>query len=329
LKTSDQKKKKNQDKARDKAQSLIRRIICPEGLELEFRLATYQERLYAFILDSIFMLALVIFLSLVISNLFGLGRESSQAFLALGCYLILNFYFLHFELAWRGRTPGKKIMGIRVINRRGGELTPTMVIARNLTRQVEIFYPLLFLFQNLGEQSSLLSLIELAFILVMILLPRFSRDHYRLGDLIGGTMVAVTPKATLLEDLSVHAPQASYTFTPKHLGIYGALELNALEKALRLSKFQSSPALRKIAYTIIRKINYGRKVKPDDAVQFLRDFYAAERGLLERERLFGRNKDDKNTPLKPIEPVKPGANPTGKKPLTSLARNRSGASQKP
>ena len=53
-----------------------------------------------------------------------------------------NLYFIHFELSWHGATPGKRIVGIRVVDRRGGPLLPAAVIARNLTREIEIFIPL-------------------------------------------------------------------------------------------------------------------------------------------------------------------------------------------
>ena len=52
-------------------------------------------------------------------------------------FVLRNLYFIHFELAWQGSTPGKYFTGLRVIERHGGELTPAAIVARNLTREVE------------------------------------------------------------------------------------------------------------------------------------------------------------------------------------------------
>ena len=54
-------------------------------------------------------------------------------------FVVRNAYFLIFELKWGGVTPGKRMAGLRVIDRRGGPLLPSAVVARNLTRQAEIF----------------------------------------------------------------------------------------------------------------------------------------------------------------------------------------------
>jgi uncharacterized RDD family membrane protein YckC len=231
---------------------------------------------------------------------FRLDSQSTITFLSLLWYLILNFYFLYFELAWRGRTPGKRIMRLRVINRQGGELTPTMVIARNLTRQVEIFFPLRFLFTSFGAGDNFWVGLDLLFILATLILPLVTKNHYRLGDLIGGSVVVVTPQAVLLEDLAEKSQNAAFIFNSQHLGIYGDLELKTLEKALRLSKGATSPSLRKIGLTIIQKIKYDQPVNDEDMIPFLKDFYAAERGLLERERLFGRQKDSQNSPTRQV-----------------------------
>ena len=56
-------------------------------------------------------------------------------------FFLRNLYFVHFELSARGATPGKRAVGIRVTDRRGGPLTASAVIARNLTRELELFLP--------------------------------------------------------------------------------------------------------------------------------------------------------------------------------------------
>ena len=62
-------------------------------------------------------------------------------------FLLRSFYFTFFELRWKGATPGKRSLGLRVIDAHGGALSSDAVLVRNLTREVEVFLPLAALFQ--------------------------------------------------------------------------------------------------------------------------------------------------------------------------------------
>jgi uncharacterized RDD family membrane protein YckC len=277
---------------------LLRTIICPEGLKLTVRVATLGERFLAFFFDEMFIVFGLVVLSVGISRLFGSHAEATVTFLNLAFFLVINFYFLYFELSRQGRTPGKGFMRLKVINRRGGELTPAMVIARNLTRPIEFFLPVIYLISVIKEGHTLSVIFDLAFLVVMVILPVVTKDNLRLGDLLGGTMVAAMPKAVLLEDLTAESRKSDFIFTPQHLGIYGTLELQTLEDILRIKDVHQAESLRKIAETIIKKIEYKTTVPQKDTLRFLKDFYAAERRLLEREQLFGRHKDDQKSKIR-------------------------------
>ena len=121
-----------------------RSIVTPEGVPVTVELADHGERLTAFIIDFVIwtLLTLLAYLPL----LFMVVRRDA-ALLAMSVvlfvgFVVRNLYFIHFELAWRGATPGKRLVGLRVIDRRGGPLLPSAVVARNLTREVECFIPL-------------------------------------------------------------------------------------------------------------------------------------------------------------------------------------------
>ncbi|MDR1395623.1 MAG: RDD family protein [Deltaproteobacteria bacterium] len=292
---------------------LLRTIVCPEGLELTVTLAGRRERLLALLGDLAIMCLAYLLFHLLMYKLFGSGGLASWTAAKLFSFLLFNFYFLFFELGWQGRTPGKQLTGLRVISRRGGELTGQAVIARNLTRQAELYLPLIYLFSRTSDSSlSVASAADLIFIIVMLLLPALDRDRRRLGDFLGGTIVIAMPKAILAEDLAAEK-KTSFTFTPEQLGIYGTLELQTLESALRLTRAKNPKSLRKVADNIIRKIGY-RSIPAEDTAQFLNDFYAAERGLLEREQLFGRHKADQKSQVRAAgQPPKPAPAPEAAK----------------
>lgn len=277
-------------------------LVSPEGVELDIQIAGNGERLAAFFVDIVFMFVAVICLYIMALLLF-----FSRTNLSVGMTLILfvafvvrNLYFLHFELAWQGRTPGKKICGLRVIDRNGGELTPSAVIARNLTREVEFFLPL-SLYMNLETGSGLQQLALLGWVLAIGALPLFNRERLRAGDLIAGTQVIAMPKRVLLSDLADRAEgnridtSAVYTFSHRQLAVYGAFELQVLEELLRRPPgIETDRLLGEVCAKICRKIGWSENVPPMNVRHFLTDFYAAERANLERGQLFGKRKLDKN-----------------------------------
>jgi uncharacterized RDD family membrane protein YckC len=279
---------------------------------LNVSLASRGERMAAFALDALFMNLVIIGLYSVVVLLF-LSDVRRGVSLGMTLFLFLSFiirvmYFMHFELAWQGRTPGKKICGIRVIDRRGGMLTPTAVIARNLTREVEFFLPmsLLLSFSVGGRWSALL---HFGWAAALTSLPLFNRDRLRAGDMIAGTMVIRTPWRRLLDDLSASPKtETGYSFTPDQLAVYGAFELQVLEELLRRPQTADSDRLLSdVRLKICRKIGIESDaggsaeektppIPPQDVRRFLNDFYSAERAFLERGQLFGHFKDDKHSP---------------------------------
>ena len=118
--------------------------------------------------------------------------------------MVRNLYFVYFELAWRGATPGKRLVGLRVIDRAGGPLLPSAVVARNLTREVEMFIPLGVLLtwgKTAGGAVDWENLAIAVWLLFFAALPFINRDRMRGGDLIAGTMVISLPKRVLSSDL--------------------------------------------------------------------------------------------------------------------------------
>lgn len=275
-----------------------REIVSPEGVPLAVELADFGERAVAFTIDFILLNAaiLVIYIPLSYLRLLDLSGEILTGVMMFLSFLIRNTYFLHFELAWRGATPGKRITGLRVIDRRGGPLLPSAVIARNLTREFEIFMPLIVLLSIGGiEAGSVAQWLSFAWILAIGAIPFLNRDRMRGGDLIAGTMVIALPRRALLSDLAKGDVQ--FSFSDRQLTAYGAYELQVLEDVLRGAETAaySAEMLRQVGDKIRRKIGWSEPVALENEAAFLRDFYTAERAFLEREQLFGKVKADKNS----------------------------------
>jgi uncharacterized RDD family membrane protein YckC len=274
---------------------LKRHIVTPEGVPVPIEIANYGARLTAFVIDLTiwFLLTLAIYIPILsLIGRTGGGLIAISVALFIG-FLIRNLYFIYFELAWRGSTPGKRIVGLRVIDRNGGPLVASAVIARNLTREVEMFIPLGILMRSQSASGvDWQQLAIVAWVMFCLAIPAFTKDRMRGGDLIAGTIVIALPKVALLSDLVERTMQ--FTFTPAQLQAYGAFELQVLEELLRRPQgTDSMKVLDEVCDKICRKIGWTAPLPRRDVVAFLRDFYTAERAFLEREQLYGKARADK------------------------------------
>jgi uncharacterized RDD family membrane protein YckC len=274
-----------------------RQIVTPEGVPLTVELAEIGERAGAFFIDIflwfVALIAVYVPVLAVIGRGAGIGIAISIA-LFFG-FLIRNCYFSYFEIAWRGATPGKRWTGLRVIDHQGGPLVASAVLARNLTREVEMFLPLGILITWGGSAEGSPDWGELAlaiWCLFFAALPLINRNRMRGGDLIAGTMVIALPKQALSADLVESAMR--FAFNDSQLKAYGAFELQVLEELLRRPDAPDSAwLLRDVCDKICRKIGWTEPVPAGQILEFLRDFYTAERAYLEREQLYGKARADK------------------------------------
>jgi uncharacterized RDD family membrane protein YckC len=276
----------------------------PEGIPLRFALATAGDRISAFLIDFLLISAVVGVIALLVA-LASVGTASSWfvGLFYLANFLVRNFYFIYFELRWQGSTPGKRRLGLRVIDQKGGALTAEAVFGRNLTRDVEIFLPLTAVLNPeliWSEAPGWGRLVAVAWMLVLALLPVLNKNRLRLGDLVGGTMVVLAPKAVLLQDLSdaAKSPAAAaaaphYTFSDKQLDVYGIFELHILEDLLRRQDLRDPTAYEVVCEKIKKKIAWPQEQWQVTPQVFLRDFYAAQRARLEHRMLLGKRKEHK------------------------------------
>ncbi len=168
------------------------RIETPEQLSLELRLAGIGSRSMAFLLDMLIQLVPVLAAAVPALLLLrpahgpflensgtGIYEPAPWPLAVFGLVLFaVNFgYFAFFEIAWRGQTPGKRWLRLRVLRDGGFPIDGRAALIRNLLRVVDI----LPAFYALG--------------LVCLF---FSREGKRLGDLAAGTIVACEPDAPLV-----------------------------------------------------------------------------------------------------------------------------------
>ncbi len=145
-------------------------------MSLHLTLAGIGSRFLAMAVDSLIQVAAGIFLVVVlgflgVAGVFAGMRQSPLwvlAALVFAAFLLLFGYFAAFEMAWNGQTPGKRVIGIRVVKDSGRPLTPAETIGRNLLRIVDQL-PALYA--------------------VGVLVALLNARNKRLGDFIAGSIV--------------------------------------------------------------------------------------------------------------------------------------------
>jgi uncharacterized RDD family membrane protein YckC len=150
-------------------------IDTPELVSIEMPLAGIGSRFIAVLVDTLLWFA-ALFLLLFIFALFlpalaSFNKLSYQWTVAVIIFLVFLFnwgYFTLFEAFWNGRTPGKKIAKIRVIQQSGRPIGLFESMARNFIRYVDQIP---------------------SFYAVGVITMFVTKQHQRLGDLAAGTLV--------------------------------------------------------------------------------------------------------------------------------------------
>lgn len=155
-------------------------------------IAGVGSRFLALLLDTLIQIGITLLALgvMVLLSATGILARTSEpplwfiaGFITLGFLLFYGYYPI-FEIAWSGQTPGKRIVGIRVVKDSGRPLTAGETIGRNLMRIVDQLP---------------------AFYVVGITVAMLNAKHKRLGDLLVGSVLV---REASLADLKPiwHAP---------------------------------------------------------------------------------------------------------------------------
>jgi uncharacterized RDD family membrane protein YckC len=157
-------------------------VRTPESIAFHYELAGLGSRFLAILVDLVIQVVLTIGLLM----LFGYTNSGIDRFLTslhikpaqvdsiltaaaiFAIFAIYFGYFIAFEVLWNGQTPGKRLIGIRVVRDGGYPIGFSESIIRNLIRVLEA----LLFFYALSAISAVVS-----------------AQNKRLGDLAAGTIV--------------------------------------------------------------------------------------------------------------------------------------------
>lgn len=159
-------------------------VSTGESVAFSYELAGLGSRFFAVFIDIAIQISVVIVVVLIILLLAGhavhgrrivavaattkVAQAVALGLLAAAAFLLFDGYFILFEWLWSGRTPGKRLLGIRVVRDGGFALDFVSSVIRNGIRMLEF---------------------ALGFYAVSAVATLLSPCNRRLGDMAAGTLV--------------------------------------------------------------------------------------------------------------------------------------------
>ncbi|OYP31718.1 RDD family protein [Rhodopirellula sp. MGV] len=169
-------------------------VITPENIAFEYQLAGPFRRLPAYLIDFAvrWFVVIAVWLALAIAGglmsfLSSFSGPLSQAFFMIGIFAINWFYGTIFEAYFNGRTIGKWMCGIRVIQVDGRPITPRSALLRNLLRVADLAPAASLSMFDPELPPQLVIPSGIVGLVTMMMTQRMQR----MGDLAAGTMVIV------------------------------------------------------------------------------------------------------------------------------------------
>jgi uncharacterized RDD family membrane protein YckC len=200
-------------------------VIAPENIAFTYRGAGPFRRFPAFVIDLFVRLA-VLFLLFLISTFLSMAVGGLGIAVWLVLFFLLSwFYGGFFEAYWNGQTPGKSLMGLRVLSTSGRPINGFQAILRNLMREADTYL--------LG---------------VGLLVMACNRRFQRLGDLVCGTMVVIEEQPWLAGVAPIDDPRVYQlaSYLPSDLQVRRSMAL-ALAHYAERRRFFSGERRREVA----------------------------------------------------------------------------------
>jgi uncharacterized RDD family membrane protein YckC len=177
----------------------IIQITTAFNIDLEFEIAAFHKRLFAYMIDFFILVIYLFSMKYVLYAGFSMNLHDNIGLDILIISLPMLLYSLATELWMNGQTIGKKLMAIRVISLDGGEPTFGQYLLRWVTKFFE--WPFLFgyVFFSVEALFGYIIITGLLGIAVVIIIT-VTQKNQRLGDLAGGTVIVNTRSAMSVAD---------------------------------------------------------------------------------------------------------------------------------
>jgi uncharacterized RDD family membrane protein YckC len=254
-------------------------VVTPENIAFEYQLAGPFRRLPAFVIDVFVVIGINIALGFLLGLLALLLSTTVTAILEVlgvglfiaGTLFVAWFYGTLMEAQFNGRTVGKWICGLRVIEIDGRAVTPRSAVLRNLVRVAD-FFPIAFTSVGM-EFGALVWLVPLGMLglptgMVGLITMMMTRRLQRLGDLAAGTMVVVDERKWQLPVAKVDDPRvpALASFIPADYRVTRRMSRTLatyVERRAFLTPGRRTEVARTLAEPLGESFEFRKDIDPD------------------------------------------------------------------
>ena len=271
----------------------IHGVFSPEGVRLELPVAGPAPRIFAYGIDWLIVILLMVSLLIALFTSLPLGalldkwirsalheaKAAAQgqhpdpqligrvAGVMIALFLLAQFvvetgYFIFWEMLTGGRSPGKALVGLRVVRRDGLPIDFRGSVVRNVMRIVDML-----------PANYVVGLVAML----------LSDSGERLGDHAAGTLVIRLDRPEAAAEIQTSERSPVFSLTRQQLARIGPRELQLIRTTLR--RMASLPAARRgslleeVAETVRARLEIAEFPSPD-RVAFLEDVLAmAERHM--------------------------------------------------
>lgn len=220
-------------------------IATATGVEMRLPIAGIGGRSYAFIIDwhirlvlalAWFMIGTALYAAVASTEFFAAMQHWSGGYLyavALPALAIYFLYHLVLETAMQGRTPGKRLGGVRLVNVEGHTPGTGALLLRNIFRLLDS----LPAFYVLGLAAAFAT-----------------RRHVRIGDLAAGTLLVYAEPTGERQLRRLAAYQTAGALPPE--------QAELIRELLDRWKHLDDDARRRLGYRLLRVAGDGRDSRP-------------------------------------------------------------------
>jgi uncharacterized RDD family membrane protein YckC len=232
-----------------------------EKIRVKYSLAGLEFRIAAYMIDTLIMgaafillyiLTIITFVGSAVLPFFKKSHADTVVAVVIWILFVLGalFYPFIFELAWKGQTPGKRILKIRAVNDDGTSMSLGTVILRNIFRIVDM-----------------LPASYITGVICMVV----NKKRKRVGDMVAGTIVISEKNPSLPR--AIDEP-AGDPFAGVETDLKGELKL--IENYISTRDDLSAPARDQVEEELVRLIQKKTGVEKQTGMreaEFIQSFY--------------------------------------------------------
>lgn len=218
------------------------------NIELEFEIPEFYKRMLALIID---MFIEFIYLRFIVLNILESMEANSSYFdrdeqyniQAWGMLLWVPIMAYHFvcEITMNGRSIGKRIMGLRVVDERGGKASISQFAIRWMLRVSDVWMLILLVLliqmtQKPGVVGIFALVLGLGFLITDVVLVVSSKKGQRIGDILAHTILISTNTKADIEQTVFQEVADNYVPSFPQIMRLSDKDINAIKSILETAK---------------------------------------------------------------------------------------------